>query len=876
MKNGRTTMVRWAAMRRRGRWFGGLSGVAVLVAAAVATQAGPATDHAHAAPADRPLLSQAGLDRAETHTDGKGEGSRRAKGPVGWDTFRSLDGLSRLRSGEQSRQFSSFARDGSNDDGFNGTYSCLRTTDRGCVIAERSGPGEISSMWFTRDPMGDVSATGRITVELDGKTVLDAPLTDVVNGRLGAPFVWPLVGNNADTSGGAVIKVPMPYRESMRVTVQNNPRFYHVDYRTFPDADGVQTFDPGDQAQDVIDRLRNFGVADPKPAAQGTTVAGKAIDLAPGASMPVAQLSGPAQINQLRLKLPQVIASPQVVDDGLAFGAGGGSRFQARVAPDNQGVRITRRFDAQIGDQVGNLSVDGQPVGQWRSGPAAPGQWGVQTLDVPASVTAGKSSIAVDNRFVSSSLDFNEFRYDVHSLVNGQWVRTDVLDLGPGHPGEQQAHDYSIDNQTFARDKLIARYPVDPDRLAASQDILSHARLRISFDGQTTVDAPIGEFFGSGLGDFDVRNLMSSIDAGEGGWYTAWWPMPFRNNATVEVVNDSRTPIQDATGEVSSAPAEMGSDQGYFHATHHSGATGQGKDWNFLTAKGSGTFYGVTHTMSGLTAPDSRNRGRPRSLVGPRANQRDYLEGDERFYVDGSSSPAWQGTGTEDFYESGWYFRDGTTYSMPVAGNPAYELGVDGCQFDCTGAYRLMLPDAVPFSDGLVADIQHGPQDDDSADYSSTAYWYGGMGPGQRTSDDVDLAESGNRSAHAYQADGETVGPLNSSFEGGLNPAAFSRTTTTATGAVSFQVHLQNPNQGVRLRRLGDQDNSYQQAEVRVDGQPAGTWLEPLGNPYHRWLEDVFDLPPALTAGKSSVRIEIIPVGGAPGWSASRYTVYSR
>jgi hypothetical protein len=876
MKDGRTTTVRRASVLRRGRWFGVLLGVAVLVAAAVVTGAGPDTDRARAANRDRPVPSRAGLDSAEAHTDGKGEGSRQAKGSVGWDAFRSLDGLSRLRSGEQSRQFSSFARDGSNDDGFNGTYSCLHTTDRGCVIAEHSGPGEISSMWFTRDPLGDVSATGQIIVELDGKTVLDAPLTDVVNGRQGAPFVWPLVGNNADTSGGAVIKVPMPFRESMRVTVQNNPRFYHVDYRTFPDADGVQTFDPSDQAQDVIDRLRHFGVADPKPAAAAATVASKPIDLAPGASTQVAQLSGPAQINQLRLNLPQVIASPQVVDDGLAFGAGGGSRFQARVAPDNQGVRITRRFDAQIADQVANLSVDGQPVGQWRSGPAAPGQWGVQTLDVPASATAGKSSIMVDNRFVSSALDFNEFRYDVHCLVNGQWVRTDVLDLGPAHPGEQQAHDYSIDNQTFTRDKLIARYPVDPARLAASQDILSHLRLRIGFDGQTTVDAPIGEFFGSGLGDFDVRSLMSAIDAGEGGWYTSWWPMPFRRNATVELVNDSHTAIQGGTGEVSSAPADMGSDQGYFHATHQSGRTEPGKDWNFLTAQGSGTFYGVTQTMSGLIAPDTRQRGRPRSLVGPRANLRDYLEGDERFYVDGSPSPAWHGTGTEDFYESGWYFRDGTTYSMPMAGNPAYEAGVDGCQFDCTGAYRLMLPDAVPFRDGFVAGIQHGPDDEDLADYSSTAYWYGGLGPGQHTSDTVDLADSGNRTAHAYHADGETVGPLNSSFEGGLSPAPFSRTTTTATGGVTFQVRLQNPNSGVRLRRLGDQDKSYQQAEVRVDGQPAGTWLEPLGNPYQRWLEDVFDIPPALTAGKSSVRVELVPVNGAPGWSASRYTVFTR
>jgi len=42
----------------------------------------------------------------------------------------------------------------------------------------------------------------------------------------------------------------------------------------------------------------------------------------------------------------------------------------------------------------------------------------------------------------------------------------------------------------------------------------------------------------------------------------------------------------------------------------------------------------------------------------------DYLEGDERVFVDGQQSPVIYGTGTEDFYESGWYFRGGVTYDM--------------------------------------------------------------------------------------------------------------------------------------------------------------------------------------------------------------------
>jgi hypothetical protein len=119
------------------------------------------------------------------------------------------------------------------------------------VIAEKQGAGEVQSIWFTRNE-GDVSGTGNIKIELDGKTVLDASLQDVVDGKLGAPFTFPLVANADQSSGGVYIKVPMPYRESMRITTDSNPFFYHVSYREFADAQGVQTFDPSDKAQDVV------------------------------------------------------------------------------------------------------------------------------------------------------------------------------------------------------------------------------------------------------------------------------------------------------------------------------------------------------------------------------------------------------------------------------------------------------------------------------------------------------------------------------------------------------------------------------------------------------------------------------------------------
>ena len=60
-----------------------------------------------------------------------------------------------------------------------------------------------------------------------------------------------------------------------------------------------------------------------------------------------------------------------------------------------------------------------------------------------------------------------------------------------------------------------------------------------------------------------------------------------------------------------------------------------------------------------------------------------------------------------------------------------------------------------------------------------------------------------------------------------------------------------------------------------MDGQDAGVWKQPNGNEQHRWLEDTFELPPALTQGKDSVHVELLPVEGAPPWAAAHYTVFS-
>lgn len=793
------------------------------------------------------------------------------KGPVGWDVYRQLDRLPELTDGVATKQFSSFDRTGGNDDGFVGTYSCLSQGEYGCVLAEDTGAGEVESIWFTRDG-GNVTRTGNIVIELDGEVVLDAPLQDVVNGATGKPFVFPLVANADQSSGGVTMKVPMPYRESMRVSTTNNPLFYHVTHRTFADAEGVETFDPDEVPEDVLAMMAAYGTQDPKPASDDQRNQAAEFSLEPGESTSLGRLNGPGSIDELRLQLPQVAGPDEgesIRDDGRAHV--GSSSFTAAIDPDNEGVRLTRRLDTLSGDQRAKIFVDGTEVGEWEPIPGTGGQWADQTVLLPASATAGKSSITIRNEFISAGIDFNEFRYWVDSVVGGEDVRTDEIDVGPGDEAlaSEAAHDYEIVEQRWQGEHAYT-YPADPgqeDEVAESDDLLRDLRLRISFDGEQTVDAPVGEFFGSGLGETEVRSLMYAMDDSDDGSYWSWWPMPFVRSAEVELVNESDVALTAGNSSLSwtrdagVARALSGPDPslGYFRAESRRGETSFGEDWVFLDTVGRGRFVGVNHTMEGR-------------ITG--GNIRNYLEGDERVYVDGSHTPQINGTGSEDFYEGGWYFNR-NAFSNPMNGAPEMETRGFGCEYQCDAAYRLMIADAVDFHSGLRFGIEPGPTANEPAIYGSTAFWYGHPGRVDlRVSDSVDVGDADSEAAHDYTGGGDAR-ELTSTFEGDFDTVPMTDDVRDSGEAVSFTVDIDKRNDGVRLRRLSDQAQSGQAVEVSVNGESAGVWRQPLGNEAQRWLHDDFEIPAALTAGQDSLSVQLTPVDGTPAWSAASYDVMS-
>ncbi|KAK2617010.1 hypothetical protein QQS21_000101 [Conoideocrella luteorostrata] len=660
---------------------------------------------------------------------------------VGLDAYRNYD-LYKLRPGEETHQFSSYDRANHNDDGFDGTYSCLKKQGSRCVIAEYNGPGEIASIWFTYEP-DSVAKVGDINIRLDGKDVLSGRLQDIVSSGHPEPFAWPFVGDTNDTMGGNVIKVPMSFGKSMLVTTQNNPHFYHVTYRRFPPHVKPPTFDPNASSRDVAEAHTAFGVRDPKAiggkggVSNGRYMSGQLGDRAEGASMS----DGCGVISALSLRIPSVQATSLVQDDGRAFGKGGGSSFKLRLDPYHKQCQLTRRIDRTIGCQRVEVKVNGRSIGTHDSGDAANGIWADQVLAIPPDVTRGADSIVVRVVCQSSDLDCNEFFYALHCksesghwktpgyMPSKDWVLMDLLNVGGNNPHDEKAHNYKITGQTW---QGLRQFTYKDS--THSPDALPDIRISLTFDGKETVSkVPIGAFFGAGLAKGLTRSLMLSVDSMiPNGVWTTYFPMPFEKSAHIKLTTGDGKPVKasfDVVVQRCDGRRPSSQPWGHFSTQHRRGPTTTGKLWPFLSVKGPGVAYGVTHTFRG-------------SILQP-ANTLEFLEGDEQVWL-GRTTPGGfndtsvtlRGTGTEDFYESGWYFQDFNApgapvtvpHAMPFTGltNTAYGVPSLGCKGSCLSVYRQMLADSQAFPEaGISFNIEHGPDGNNiNAEYETCAFYY--------------------------------------------------------------------------------------------------------------------------------------------------------
>jgi len=247
--------------------------------------------------------------------------------------------------------------------------------------------------------------------------------------------------------------------------------------------------------------------------------------------------------------------------------------------------------------------------------------------------------------------------------------------------------------------------------LRLPRDRWDDVELRLVFDGELRVAMPLGDFFGAAHGDAaPVRSLLVGATAADDLY--AYFPMPFFENAIVELARGQanprgKVPVEFAVRRVGRAPHP---DSGLFGASSRRvESTVPGQAHRVLELEGRGKWVGLFAELG------SRSAG-----------GRDYLEGDERVLVDGGPEPLLQGTGVEDFFGGGFYFRIDRPGPVPFR-HPLHGMTDDWVRPDgnaATAMYRLMLADAPAWSTGVEVDLECGQVNQTPIRARTVAYYY--------------------------------------------------------------------------------------------------------------------------------------------------------
>ncbi|MHA1146653.1 MAG: glycoside hydrolase family 172 protein [Promethearchaeota archaeon] len=259
--------------------------------------------------------------------------------------------------------------------------------------------------------------------------------------------------------------------------------------------------------------------------------------------------------------------------------------------------------------------------------------------------------------------------------------------------------------------------------------------LRIYFDDEEfpSVDCPIGDFFGTGFGEY--KHYWSRYINTTAGGYTSNFHMPFKRKARVEIVNTSNTHgVIAFYGAITYAQYNSVDDignQAYFHCKYHEEhPTKEGEPFLFLDTM-SKEFLGIEGRghLVGLILS-----GRP---VFPKKNGLNYLEGNTKFFIDGEREPSIEYTGTEDIFQGAWYYMKGihrreTEFHTPYHGLNKISQNKRGSIIKTlygrytkckTSQYRF-FPEGIPFKKSLKVILHHGEFDEVITFYDGVVYWY--------------------------------------------------------------------------------------------------------------------------------------------------------
>ncbi|MBE9584458.1 DUF2961 domain-containing protein [Mucilaginibacter sp. JRF] len=243
------------------------------------------------------------------------------------------------------------------------------------------------------------------------------------------------------------------------------------------------------------------------------------------------------------------------------------------------------------------------------------------------------------------------------------------------------------------------------DSTAYTDKNLRSLYIKAEFDGKTTINCPVSDFFGSGAGNNAIQSWYRTVTSGD--VLECRWVMPYTRSVRISIINMGDTMLHTHL-EADSQPYKWTSRSMYFNA-----ATRAQKDvpirrteadkpleWDLLNLTGKGVFMGETLAIDNHI-------------------HKWYGEGDQKLWVDGEPFPSEYGTGLEDYYNTSW--APVVLYQTPFAN------AVRADQPDSFGENtftRTRNLDAVPFDKSFRFSLEMLGWDNGTADVTATSYWY--------------------------------------------------------------------------------------------------------------------------------------------------------
>jgi len=210
-------------------------------------------------------------------------------------------------------------------------------------------------------------------------------------------------------------------------------------------------------------------------------------------------------------------------------------------------------------------------------------------------------------------------------------------------------------------------------------------RIDMYWDGskKPAVSAPIGDFFGLGLGlSVPYKNALFSNPEGRSFNFTI--PMPYRTGAKIVITNESSAHAL-VWYDINYTEEKVPDDALYFHAY-----------WNRVMHTALGTDHVILPQVNGK----GRFLGTNVGVIGDSAYRNTWFgEGEVKVYLDGDKQlPSLTGTGTEDYIGTGWGQGE---YQDQYQGSL-----VSDSKNDVYAFYRYHVPDPVYFQQDCKVTIQ--------------------------------------------------------------------------------------------------------------------------------------------------------------------------